>query len=212
MEQAAELKPVTIQLKEAPLFMIPGKIHLTTENPGPVELDPSKLTETEKAWVNNAHFQRKVHVENPNGPSEKKAAVQQPKPEPKDQEPSMFKDRDAEVEKIKKLLKMPLNSLKKEMENTENIKVLRMVKEQEEARKKPRKSLLKIVDEKLKAVEATVLERVGGSDVGDKLNPVRVGQMNSEFVSEITDVEERTVVVRPATEDDFKEGFEVTDE
>lgn len=200
----------TIELDEAPLFIVPGKIHLSIEDRGPISFDPATLSEEEKGWINNAHFLKKVKVDNVNKET-KGAVIQVSKPAVQDQKPLVHPNKDAEEEKIKNLLKLPMASLKKDLKGSNNFQLLRAVKVQEQLKKKPRSSLLKVVNDRLDHLQSLVTQKIGTEDVGDKLNPVRVGAINSDFVSEVTDQDERKVVVRPATEDDFTD-LEVTDE
>jgi len=206
------MEPVTIELAEAPLFIVPGKIHLSIEEPGPVEFDPTSLSDQEKQWINNAHRLRKVKVINPNGPSEKKV-VQPPSPPPaSEQKPIMQQDKDVEIEKVKELLKSPLPALKKSISTSEDLRSLRLLKTVEEKKKKPRKGLIKIIDQRIAYMNDLVAKKIGGQDVGDKLNPIRVAKEDPNIVELLEDEEERQIVIRPARAEDFQNAnLEVTD-
>lgn len=201
---------VTIELEKSPLFMIPGKLHLTVNEPGPIVVDPDTFTEQEKQWISSAHYQNKIKVINSEAAEE---AVTQPTAE---DSKKLTKQQLDEISKnktddVKKLLLSPFGDLKKKFEESKDMALLVMAKELETKKKKPRKSLLKLLNKKIKELESVVASAVGTVDVGDTVTPYGVKRVNKEFVSDVTEEEVKQIIVKRIDQSDFADESEATE-
>lgn len=76
------------------LFFIPGRFHLTFENPGPVRIDPSNYSQQEKNWINNAARVNKITVKNLSSVSTEKSSDSIKDPKPNTIREQFFKNRE----------------------------------------------------------------------------------------------------------------------
>ena len=201
---------VTLELvpEVSPMFFLPGgKLHLTLESPGPVKLDPSILTEQEKNWINNAALTGKLKIEGDEAKkasstlSNKQEVVKQAETSKKVKQEVINPRIEERKEQANKLLKLPIAALKSKVESESDISLLKALVECENLRTKPRLSVLKCLNTRLHNLIAKLNEKLGGVDVEGKYcqDPVRA---NADIVSEVTEVEEKQIEIRPVREDD----------
>jgi hypothetical protein len=162
------MEPVTISLnidKQSMFFLPSGKLHLTYENPGPVELDPASLSDNEKAWINQAYNERVLFVDNPNN----KTTAEPTTPEelkledrvPVEMKEHIFERQEALREAARSLLTGRANAVKKAVDESDDILLLRLMREVESEGKK-RKGILEKLDERIKDVQSNLVHELGG--------------------------------------------------
>lgn len=66
---------------KVPFFLIPNKLHLTWENPGPVDIDITGWNQEQIKWLSNAKMNGSVHVKNLNPEIPFMPQVSQPAPQ-----------------------------------------------------------------------------------------------------------------------------------
>ena len=163
------MEPVTISLNtdKQPMFFLPGKLHLTFENPGPTELNPEELSDQERNWINQAYQQGVLFVENPNkgmeskSPAAKKQEIPKEDRKPLEMEEHKFENREAAVAQAKSVLAGKVGAIKKLVASSEDILLLRLMKEAEESSKK-RKSIVSALDERLLKLQESLMHSLGG--------------------------------------------------
>lgn len=200
--------PVSIELvaEKQPFFTLPGKLHLTFDNPGPVQIDPDSLSDQEKRWVNEGARAGILKVHNPNKKVEKTEKKEEA-PEPVEvlREGLQFREgpenpeRDKLVEGIKKLLSGKVGDIKKAIQGSNNILFLRLITELESKGKK-RSSVIDAANEQLKELHAKVASIVGASD-GDNVNYF-MPDPSLRNLPEVEEEPERTITIKPITDSD----------
>lgn len=197
--------PVTISLnadKHDMFFLTSGKLHLTFENPGPVEVDPDSFNPVEKQEITRAAYSGVLHVVNPNKQVEVNVETQEPV---KSAEPIPVQDftqeppnpqRKKKVAEVNDLLKKSVKGVKQALAKTDDILFVRLVLEQEK-KNKSRKSVLSAASERLTAIQNQVTE-----ELNKTLGPA--GQDSDEYISNYS--------LRKSLEDSRIEFEEVPDE
>jgi hypothetical protein len=158
-----------------PMFYIPGKLHLTWESPGPVDVDLSIFTEQEKNWLRNGKIKNVLKIVNLNPEAPKEVTqtasigINSASAVPKPQEQivqniklnaeEMRLKREAES---KKTLTAPMPSLSRFIEKCGDLLQLRVMKEQELIGKN-RAKVLKLLDERITAISTNISNIVGTS-------------------------------------------------
>jgi len=198
------MEPVTISLNtdKQPMFFLPGKLHLTFENPGPIEVDPSTFTEQEKAWITQAHKMKVLLVNNPN-----KDVVSKHEPEnaerpgariPINPDPVISATRAESIKKVKALLSGKVESVKKAIVASDDILLLRLMKDAE-AEGKKRISIFDALNTRLGEVQTNLVHDLGG-DQGE------LGQLVTDpslrNLPTVEEVMEKTITIRPLNEND----------
>ena len=197
------MEPITISLntERQSMFFLPGKLHLTFEEPGPVELDPATLTEQEKGWINQAYITQVLFVDNPNKKNEvakvdfeeieKQARV------PIDTPPRLDR-REESTEEATEMLAQKPNAIKKSIAQSSDILVLRLAKEQE-AKGKCRKGVIKAFDDRLGDLQSNLLTNIGGDqgEIG-----IHVTDASLRNLPEIDETVERSIKIKPMSEKD----------
>jgi hypothetical protein len=161
-----------------PFFHIPGKLHLTWEAPGPVDIDLSIFTEQEKNWLRNGKLKNALKITNLN-PEAEKEVISQPAsavnmqtdnpvatlPISKVQLAEQIKvkaeeDRKAREISAKKTLSAPAPALSRFIEKCGDPLQLRTMKEEEELGKN-RTKVLKQLDSRIASLSSNVASIVG---------------------------------------------------
>lgn len=161
-----------------PMFHIPGKLHLTWEAPGPVDVDLSTFTEQEKNWLRNGKLKNALKITNLN-PEAKKEVTQQttsatsltpigpasvpPLSKAQLAEKIKTKAEEARVARVgdaKKTLTAPMPALTRFVEKCGDPLQLRTMRDEELAGKN-RAKVLKLLDDRIAAVSVNVGSIVG---------------------------------------------------
>jgi hypothetical protein len=170
-----------------PMFHIPGKLHLTWEAPGPVDVDLSTFTEQEKNWLRNGKLKNALKITNLNPEAKKEVTpaastgishadalhalsgkVFGPASIPPKTKEQIAQDIKAKAEEMrlkreadsKKTLTAPMPALTRFVEKCGDPLQLRAMREQELAGKN-RAKVLKLLDDRIAAVSINVGSIVG---------------------------------------------------
>lgn len=215
---------VTIELLDtAAYFFLPGgKLHLSTETPGPVEVNPEIFSPVEKRWITNAHNKGTIKVVKTGKyaveaveKKELEAKIEETPTKAADttnQPPGkeLPTDLPSLLNKGKKLLTTGVKTIEAALEGETNLLYLKTLRDLESQKiPKARKSVIKLLSGKIQVLEEQVVESLGGQDIGDTLTPygVRIDESQLEIAD---DVEERTIEIRPAREEDYSDPVEDT--
>jgi hypothetical protein len=199
------MQPVTISLnteKQSMFFLPGGKLHLTFDNPGPVEVDPEKFDAQEKAWITQAHKGGVLFVDNPNKkdttPGPAVAQETHDAMTPIEGSEQVFDRRDETLEQAKALLSGKVGAIKKAITATDDILLLRLMKEAEYTGKK-RSSITKALDDRLGGLQSKLIHDLGGDqgEIG-----IHITDPSLRNLPEVEEVAEKTIEIKPLSEDD----------
>jgi hypothetical protein len=200
-----ELVTISLNTEKQAMFFLPNKLHLTFENPGPVEIDPSTLTEQEKAWINQAYKQTVLFVENPNKKEDQvqppPVSVEEAKVEartPVKTTDQVFNRRDESTKQAKALLTGKVSAIKEAISASNDILLLRLMKETEAGSKK-RKSVLASLDEQLDLMQTGLYHEIGGEQ--GEVNQF-VMDANLRNLPEVEEIAEKTITIKPLGQED----------
>lgn len=196
-----ELVKISLNVDIQSMFFLPGKLHLTYENPGPVELDPSSLTDEEKSWINQAYATNVLFVDNPNKKEElkKKAEVAETLARTPIEMPEVMTEKKAEVlEQVKALLSSKVSAIKSSIKTSDDILLLRIMKEVETDGKN-RKSVKASLSDRITEIQSKVIEALGGDqgEIG-----VHVTDASLRNLPEVEEVAEKTIQIKPLDKKD----------
>lgn len=194
--------PVTIELNtnKQPFFMIPGKLHLSLQDPGPTELNPDLLSLAERGWINQAARDGVLKVINPNKKKEEVKVTKEEVPVEASRKPIVFKDltsaaadhpeREKLVERVRLLLRGTIPQVTKAIRGSMDLLMLRTIVEQEKITKN-RSKLLESVEARISILEKQLAKDLGpGDELGMSPGP------GFENLPEVEDVVEREVTLR----------------
>lgn len=166
-----------------PMFHIPGKLHLTWETPGPIDVDLSTFTEQEKNWLRNGKLKNVLKITNLNPEAKEEVTQQTASASTRTATPKKTSAQLAESIKVtaeenrkaretsaKKTLSAPLPALDRFVEKCEDLLQLRSMREEEGTNKK-RVKVLKLLDDRISAVSGKV-----NSLVGEPLNDSHIAR------------------------------------
>lgn len=188
---------ITLNTSKSPFFFIPGLFHLSTENPGPVELDTEKLSPTEKVWIKNAASSGQCILQGELMPTPETPTVTQVKVNKPVLNPAIEQFLTSKTEALKvaeSLIKLPIPALKKALALENNLQVIKTTLELEEKNKK-RSNIVKLLTEKRDSLTEKLVKELEGKDVGSSLFE-NVVNVNKNFVSDIEDSEEEVIEIK----------------
>lgn len=157
---------ITLNTDIQPVFFLPGKLHLTFENAGPVELDQSKLSNQELLWIKNARLKGVLKVtglEDTLTNSIKKEVItdtQADKPTPEEMTERLLIKKRHTLESIQKTLKAPMPALLRFIEKSTDIALLRILVT-EETSGKNRDKVLEATQERIGQLNRMLSESMG---------------------------------------------------
>ena len=98
---------VELNVTKLPIFFLPGKLHLSLENPGPAELDKTQISPAEKFMLNRASMLGQITlsgaVKSVSALESKFVEEQKPAPKPQEIKDQVLSKRQEVVEKLQKL-------------------------------------------------------------------------------------------------------------
>ena len=151
-------------INKATMFYIPDKVHLTEDNPGPVEIDVLALSPNEKQWINNAHRQHRLEViplpgyVPPQVPTVEKLSTPATPLKPVDVKALKEKaeqDRLRLVADASSTLKATVSALTRHVEKSSNIQKLKSMRDIEREGKK-RAKVLEALDKRIGEIELAI--------------------------------------------------------
>lgn len=175
---------ITLNAEIQPMFFLPNVFHLTWENPGPVEVDPSKLTPQQMSWIMNAEKKKVLVID----------GFERPKTVIKSQQTLKQKldsRREQLVSESTELLKLPLKAVLTSVKSTNDVLKLRILKDLEQKNQGGRAKVLEQIDYRIK-----VLEKAVSAAVGDKpVNETFVTLTELKNLPEVEETEEKSVTI-----------------
>ena len=137
---------------KSPFFFIKDVIHLTYENPGPLEVDLSKLSDQHKQWLLNGVKSRTISID-------EEISIQPPaKTVIKDKAPVLKKERPEEA--IKFLKEINYKKLITAIDEVQDIAFLKILKETESL-EKSRAKIIEAIDLRLKELQDALAKKIG---------------------------------------------------
>jgi hypothetical protein len=188
---------ITLNTSKSPFFFIPGLFHLSTENPGPVELDTEKLSSAQKIWIKNAASSGQCILQGELMPSVQATTVTQVQESKPVLNPAIEQFLTSKAEALKvaeSLIKLPVPALKKALALETNLQIIKTTLELEEKNKK-RSNIVKLLVEKKNNLTESLVKELEGKDVGSSLFE-NVVNVNKNIISDIEDSEEEIVEIK----------------
>ncbi len=176
---------ITLNTSIQPFFFIGKKLHLSWENPGPVEVDISTFSEQEKNWIKNAQAKKILFIEGEQK-KEVKSTVSPTLPRI-----DMPTDR---REQARKTLRASHPGISAFINKSTDIGYLKLMLE-EEASSKNREKFITQLTEKIKLLSDRV-----GSLVGPPLTDANV--LKEHNLPLVTEELEKTVTVQTGSDSD----------
>lgn len=189
---------VKLELISSSMFFIPGIVHLTYENPGPVEIDADLLNPQQKQWINNAHRQQKIKVTNPH-PVEAKPQPQvavatkpaAPSKTAKEIQQDVEQARLRIIGDATNTLKATVPAIQKHVEKLSDIKKLKAMRDLEKEGKR-REKVLAALDKRIGEIERAV---TGLTGEGLKETDILVTDPKLRNLPEVEESEEDIVTI-----------------
>ena len=191
-------------INNTPMFFIPQKLHLTVDNPGPVEIDAGALTPQEKTWVNNASRSGRIELTPLPGytpPVVTPVAIPQ---QPIVKVSAEQLKSDAEQKRLRLsadarvTLKATVPALQKHIEKSSDLLKLRSMRELESEAKKPRPKVLEALVARIQQIEAAVVN-LSGEALTEK--DIFVTSRDLKNLPEVEDEEVDTVTINLGSDD-----------
>jgi hypothetical protein len=186
------------------MFSIPNKLHLTVDNPGPVQIDAGALSPQEKLWVNNASRSGRIElvplpgyvppqlvVTKPTEVQPVKLTAEQLKSEAEQKRLRLTAD-------AKVTLKATVPALQKHVEKSSDLLKLRSMRELESEAKKPRSKVLEALNVRIAQIEAAVVN-LSGEALTEK--DIFVTSRDLKNLPEVEDEEIDTVTIAYGSDD-----------